>query len=234
MSRIAQLDHLVIMADSLAAGVQWCEEVLGVTPEAGGEHPLMGTHNRLLHISSPAFPRAYLEIIALQPGKQPSRSAPLKRWFDMDDAALREQIAARGPQLIHWVAAVPDLAASHAAWAQLGIDRGAILKASRPTPNGLLEWQITVRADGQRLLDGCLPTLIEWGTQHPCDSLPASGVQLASLQLDHPQAALLTSALQAAQLGGASITSTSSTSPALRATFDTPRGPVTLNARTAA
>ena len=62
----AQLDHLVVMADSLDAGVQWCEQTLGITPNAGGEHPLMGTHNRLINVSSPAFPRAYLEIIALQ------------------------------------------------------------------------------------------------------------------------------------------------------------------------
>ena len=28
----AQVDHLVVMADSLDAGVQWCEATLGLTP----------------------------------------------------------------------------------------------------------------------------------------------------------------------------------------------------------
>ena len=87
----AQLDHLVVLADSLDAGVQWCEQTLGITPNAGGEHPLMGTHNRLINVSSPAYPRAYLEIIALHPGVQPTRDASMRRWFDMDDEALRAQ-----------------------------------------------------------------------------------------------------------------------------------------------
>ena len=231
----AQLDHLVVMADSLDAGVQWCEQTLGITPNAGGEHPLMGTHNRLINVSSPAFPRAYLEIIALHPGMQPTRDASMRRWFDMDDEALRQHIAQNGPQLIHWVASVPNLAHTHAAWKQqLGIDRGTILKASRPTPNGLLEWQITVRDDGQRLMDGCLPTLIEWGAQHPCTSLPDCGVQLQSLQLAHADAPVLQQALDAAALTAPHITinpsTTPSNSPAIRATLHTPRGLITLNA----
>ena len=59
------LDHLVVIAPTLADGVAWCESTLGVTPGPGGEHPLMGTHNRLIHISSPTHPRAYLEVALL-------------------------------------------------------------------------------------------------------------------------------------------------------------------------
>ena len=43
----AQVDHLVIAASTLNEGVAWCEKTLGITPGAGGEHPLFGTHNRL-------------------------------------------------------------------------------------------------------------------------------------------------------------------------------------------
>lgn len=50
MTSLAKLDHLVIMANSLDDGVDWCEATLGVTPGPGGEHPLMGTHNRLLRM----------------------------------------------------------------------------------------------------------------------------------------------------------------------------------------
>jgi hypothetical protein len=46
------VDHLVIAAASLEEGVAWCEATLGVTPGPGGEHPLMGTHNRLLRIAT--------------------------------------------------------------------------------------------------------------------------------------------------------------------------------------
>ena len=107
-----RLDHLVVMADTLAQGAAWCEATLGVAAAPGGEHPLFGTHNRLLTIESPAFPLAYLEIIAINPeatGDRQTGAAGLKRWFDMDDAALREQVRAHGPRLIHWVARVPDL-----------------------------------------------------------------------------------------------------------------------------
>lgn len=59
------LDHLVVMADTLAQGAAWCEAVLGITSGPGSEHPQMGTHNRLFRINSAAFPYAYLEIIAI-------------------------------------------------------------------------------------------------------------------------------------------------------------------------
>jgi hypothetical protein len=56
-------DHLVVLATDLASGAAWCEHTLGVAPAAGGEHPLMGTHNRLLQLSGPAHPRAYLRSL---------------------------------------------------------------------------------------------------------------------------------------------------------------------------
>ena len=222
------VDHLVVFAADLAGGVDWCQRTLGITATAGGEHPLMGTHNRIFNISSPGHPRAYLEIIAINSVATSALPAGARRWFDMDDATLQQQVAQHGPQLIHWVASVPEVAASHAALAAQDIERGAIITASRPTPNGLLQWQITVREDGLRLMDGCLPTLIQWGATHPCDSLPASGVQLQHLTLQHPQAATLRAACEA--IGVAShVAITAGDAPQLTAQLTTPRGPVTLS-----
>jgi hypothetical protein len=202
----AAIDHLVIAAATLAEGVAWCEATLGLTPGPGGEHALFGTHNRLLRLACDGAPNAYLEIIAVQPGAQPTRQAPLKRWFDLDDPALQARLQTQGPQLVHWIASVPDLPAALAAWRAIGIDRGPVLTASRPTPAGLLSWQISVRDDGQRLLDGCLPTLIQWGKVHPAHSMPASGLHLRKLRLRHPQAALLQAALQAIDLQRVAVT----------------------------
>ena len=145
----------------------------------------------------------------------------------MDDAALRQQVAQHGPRLIHWVASVPDVAERCAALAALDVERGAVITASRPTQSGLLQWQITVRSDGLRLMDGCLPTLIQWGAVHPCDSLPASGVQLQRLALQHPQAATLQAACDAVGVA-ASVLVTPGATPRLSAQLSTPRGPVTL------
>ena len=145
----------------------------------------------------------------------------------MDCRALQVQVAQHGPRLIHWVAAVPDAAAACAALAMQGLERGDILSASRATPEGLLQWRITVRPDGQRLLDGCLPTLIEWGAQHPCDTLPASGVHLQALALQHPQAPTLATACRALGLDG-QVAVQPGTPPCLRAALATPHGLVTL------
>lgn len=214
----AQLDHLVVIAATLEEGVAWCEATLGLTPGPGGQHALMGTHNRLFRIASPEFPLAYFEIIAIDPAAPPPAR---RRWFDMDDPALQERVQRSGPQLLHWAARVPDARAAVAALQGLGIERGEVIAASRPTPQGLLQWQITVRADGQRLLDGNLPTLIQWGEVHPAAAMPASGVRLVSLDLQHPQADTLASACRALGLPGVSV----QTGPArLRARLQTPKG----------
>jgi hypothetical protein len=224
----AQLDHLVIAAATLAAGVQWCERTLGVTPGPGGTHPLMGTHNRLLNIASPAFPSAYLEIIAIDPGAPWARSTWASRWFDLDSADLQHALATEGPRLIHVVASTPSAATGVTALAALGLARGPLIEASRLTPSGRLAWKITVRDDGQRLMNGTLPTLIEWAGQHPTQSMPSSGVTLQSLHASHSEAALLDRAWHAI---GLTAFDTPQGPANLVATLHTPRGLVTLESR---
>ena len=218
----ARVDHLVVAAASLEQGAAWCEATLGVAPGPGGEHPLMGTHNRLLRIATVDYPRAYFEIIAVQPGRMPQRA---HRWFDLDDETVRDTLQRSGPRLLHFVANVPDVRRAHAALKDLDIDRGEAIAASRMTPRGLLEWRITVREDGRRLFDGVLPTLIEWGATHPAPGLPESGITLQSLSATHPQAATLRAAWEALDLQGVALKE----GPAnLCATLDTPRGRVKL------
>ncbi|MES2944225.1 MAG: VOC family protein [Pseudomonadota bacterium] len=224
----ARLDHLVIAASSLEQGVAWCEDVLGITPGPGGEHPLMGTHNRLFSITSPDFPLAYLEIIAINAAASPSRSAGAKRWFDLDNADLQAQLEKTGPQLIHFVANTTQAATDVRALAKLGLDRGSLLEASRMTEQGLLRWKITVRDDGQRLFYGTLPTLIEWGDVHPSTSMAPSGITLQSLQACHPRPDDLRAACETIGLASVSI---HQGAPNLVATLQTPRGIVTLESR---
>ncbi|MGQ2980754.1 MAG: VOC family protein [Polaromonas sp.] len=232
----AQVDHLVVVAASLDQGVKWCEATLGITPGPGGEHPLMGTHNRLFSVASAAFPRAYFEIIAIQPGVTPARAAGKQRWFDMDDAMLQSRVASEGPQLVHFVASVPGVVSAVKALAAQGLDRGAVVPASRQTAGGLLSWRITVRDDGQRLFYGTLPTLIQWGeagedpaqATHPLDAMPASGVTLEALQARHPRPEKLQAAYAAIGLAGVDV---SPGTPDLIATLHTPRGRVQLESK---
>jgi hypothetical protein len=222
----ARLDHLVVLARTLEEGAQWCESVLGVAPGPGGTHPLMRTHNRLLRIATVNFPCAYLEIIAPDPAA-PADPTARTRWFDMDDAALQASVR-NGPRLIHWVAQVPDARACVQALAVQGIDRGEVLAASRMTPRGLLQWEITVRPDGQRLFDGCLPTLIQWGDTHPVGAMADSGVTLQGLTLSHPLAAELRDALGIVGLDGITV---QAGEPNLCVQLMTPRGRVKLQSR---
>ncbi len=207
-----QIDHLVVVAHTLDQGVQWCETTFGITPAPGGEHAQFGTHNRLFKIATPAFPLAYCEIIAIQPGAKGPANPNAKRWFDMDDPALRAAVAQQ-PRLVHFVAKTDDILAARMALKSQGIDRGPAMPASRHSRKGVLQWQITVREDGQRLFDGTLPTLIQWGKKedpeplrlHPRNSLPRSGVSLQSIQITHPTATKLQAAFVAIGLADISI-----------------------------
>ena len=224
----AQVDHLVVAATSLAEGVAWCESTLGITPGPGGKHPLMGTHNRLFKVASAEHPAAYFEIIAINPAATSARITGAKRWFDLDDSGLQHTLASTGPRLVHFVANMVQAGNGVASLAMQGINRGPLLEASRMTPHGLLAWKITVREDGQRLFNGALPTLIEWGAVHPAHNMPESGVTLQALAVCHPQAELLRAAYQAIDLPGVGITPGA---PNLVATLHTPKGTVQLHSQ---
>jgi hypothetical protein len=208
------IDHLVVAAPSLEAGVAWCEATLGVAPGPGGKHPLMGTHNRLLKIASAAFPDAYLEIIAIDPlAPKPARP----RWFGLDTLDV-----SAGPRLIHAVARSTMLDMHRWGLINIGLQPGEPLAASRDTPQGMLAWQILVREDGALVCGGALPTLIQWQGRHPAQAMPDSGVVLQSLAL----AGVPDRARDVLRLRG--VTVKPSGWPALSAVFATPKGEVLL------
>ena len=228
----SQIDHLVVAAHSLQQGVEWCEATLGITPAAGGEHEKYGTHNRLFKIATPAFPVAYLEIIAINPDAVIEKKPPPTRWFDLDNSQVQAELL-KSPRLIHFVANTSNIQDARHAWKAQGIDRGPVIHASRKTPKGLLQWQITVRLDGDRLFDGTLPTLIQWGKPeaadpmhlHPRNHLPRSGVSLKSLSVSHPSAGKIQAAYDAISLGNISVSEGTAN---IVATLQTPKGLVTL------
>ena len=215
------LDHLVLAAGSLDEGVAWCETTLGLRPEAGGQHLFMGTHNRVFGIASAAFPRSYFEIIAIDPGLPAPRRA---RWFGLDEPALQRALA-HGPQLVAWVARCDGIASNHAALLAAGIDCGVVESAERATPRGVLRWQISLRADGRRLLDGAAPALIEWGDVHPADSFAPSGVALKTMRLGGWPEAL------APMLPPCIQRDTAASAPAIVIELSCPRGLVTLHSQ---
>ena len=163
-----EVDHLVIAADSLEQGSAWCERTLGAKPVAGGRHALMGTHNLLLQLSSTAFERVYLEIIAIDPDA-PAPGRP--RWFGLDERPAGE------PTLVQIVARSRMLDMHRFGLVHKGVDPGHPVALSR----GDLRWQMLLRPDGQ--MPAGLPMLIQWGEHHPADTLPASGCALTGVTL---------------------------------------------------
>ena len=212
-----ELDHLVVGASSLAVGRRWCEATFGAEASTGGVHATMGTHNVLLSLVSPTHPRAYLEIIAVDPD---APAPPRKRWFDLDAAGVRERVAA-SPTLLHWVARSDDIDAAVAWLRAAGHEPGTVTASERVTPRGMLRWRISLPVDGRRPAGGAVPLVISWPGEHPTDSLPASGVTVESIRLSGVSAALARG-LIADQAG-------SDASP-LQAGLVGPRGPVSLSA----
>jgi Glyoxalase-like domain len=239
-----QIDHIVVVAQTLEQGVAWCEATLGITPQPGGDHPQFGTHNRIFKIATPSFPLAYFEIIAIKKVATQAINTPAiarnnskievknSRWFDMDDAALQTAVA-KEPRLVHFVANTDDIQAGRAALKAIGIDRGAAVEASRPTRKGRLEWKITVRDDGQRLFNGALPSLIQWGKAnseeplrlHPRNTLPRSGVSLQSVAVTSPTPEKLQAAYDAIGLAGVTLSEGDAN---ITVTLKTPKGLVEL------
>ena len=229
------IDHLVVAARSLEEGTAWCEATLGITPQAGGEHEQYGTHNRLFNIATPRYPTAYFEIIAINPVASAQKRPEKKRWFDLDDDGLQASIAQQ-PSLIHFVVNTTDIQVATNTWKAQGLDIGPVVHAQRQTEKGPLHWQITVRNDGQRLFDGTLPTLIQWGEpdatepmrMHPSTSLPRSGVGLLNVMVSHPATDILTSAYKAVHLNDIEMISGEAN---ISVHLQTPKGLVVLQSR---
>lgn len=181
-----RFDHLVLCAESCEWGAQWFGQLSGVKLPAGGQHPLMATHNHLSALSEDSF----LEIIATDPAAQPVSRV---RWFRLDELPFRQRLAA-SPLLTTWVVATSDLQGSLAAAAKMGVDAGVPVTLTR----GDLQWQLGLRADGTLACDGAFPILIQWPQSiNPVARMLDQGLRLKRLALHYPEPDKLRAALAA-------------------------------------
>lgn len=162
------IDHLVVTAPSLETGAEYVRKALGAELATGGEHPRMKTHNLLLKLGESLF----LEVIAPVPNVSPNRP----RWFALDTLST-----CCAPALVTWVVGTSDIQASASACSEY-------LGNIEPMSRGALDWLITIPADGELVLGGVAPALIEWAVKaHPASALHDHGFSLAKLELFHPQ-----------------------------------------------
>jgi hypothetical protein len=200
------IDHIAITAPTLEAGAAYVREALGVSPQPGGEHVRMGTHNVLLRLGD----SVYLEVIAANPAV-PAPSRP--RWFALDTLAPDAS-----PTLTTWVARTDDI---HAAAAAATEPLGEI----EPMSRGALDWLITIPADGALPLNGAAPALIEWHTEaHPATRLTDHGLSLVKLELFHPEPERVSRLLRSLGIDGPVSVAKSVVAVRLVAHIDTPLG----------
>lgn len=176
----------------------------------------MGTHNHLMRLDDGVF----LEVIAPDPNVTPQRT----RWFALDDLRMRARLKS-SPQLISWVARVPNLAGA------LREVAGVTAEAVRVT-RGSLSWLIgscnfrliSVPYDGSMPFDGAFPTLIEWPTgPHPSLRMADLGCRLERLAIAHTEGARLAKALAPAFTDDRVVISTG-TATQIRAIINTAGG----------
>ena len=206
------LDHITVTAFSLEEGAAFVRETLGVSPQVGGEHPRMGTHNLLLRLGDSMF----LEVIA----PNPTAPAPARpRWFALDSLTPLSP-----PALSTWVVRTTDI---HAAVAASSERLGKV----EPMSRGALNWLITIPEDGSVPLNGVGPAMIEWHTGfHPAANLEDKQLSLARLDIYHPNPDRVSSLLQSLELDVpvSVVPAPHGTMPGLVAHINTPHGLRTL------
>jgi len=173
---VLTLDHLTVIAPTLAEGVAHVRDCLGLEVPFGTRHDYMGTHNHRLQLGG----SVYLEIVARDPeGVDPGRA----RWFGVDDP---EQVRAdweEGRRLRGWVAATQDIGS-------LVCSQGTVFGERVPLPPAAPAFDFAIPADGSLPLDGAAPSLIDHrGDPTSMAEIPDLGARLLSLTLEHPDPA---------------------------------------------
>ena len=200
------LDHLVVAAATLEAGVAYVREATGLAMPYGGAHSVMATHNHLMRLGEDCF----LEAIAPDPAREPERA----RWYALEDPPT-------APMLATFALRTDDL---DAALALLPPEFGRPIEVSR----GTLSWRFAVADDGSLPHQGAVPALIEWPHgARPWEGMADLGASLVRLTVEHPQADAIAVVLRP-HLADLRLVYRAGPRVRLRAELLAPRGPCAL------
>lgn len=167
------LDHIVVGASSLSAGLAQCETLSGIDIPLGGQHEMMATHNALMSFGD----RSYFELIAVDPSQQAPRRPT---WFSFNREATQERLA-QGIAPLTWVVATDNI---ERIVKESPIPLGEIVTMQR----GDLQWKLTIRPDGALPEYGMVPSFIQWPNGvHPTQKMQDKGVRLQKISLTHPE-----------------------------------------------
>ena len=173
-----KLDHLSIIAPTLAEGVSHVRACLDLDVPFGQRHGYMGTYNHLLQLGD----TVYLEIVAVDPDAEgPGRT----RWFGLDDRASVRAHWDAGRRLRGWVARTDAIDTVLA-----GRENIFGQKVSLPWTDPSMDFSIP--EDGSLPLDGAAPSVIDRrGKPRSMATMADLGARLSSFTLEHPDAAAI-------------------------------------------
>jgi len=182
-----QLDHLTVIAPTLAEGVAHVRACIGIDVPFGQRHAYMGTHNHLLQLGGPV----YLEIVALDPeGVAPGRA----RWFGLDDQRAVKAEWDAGRRLRGWVVGTDAIDAAIAG-------RDSIFGRKVSLPPSEPSFEFAIPEDGSLPLGGAAPSIIDRrGKPRRMDTIADLGARLDSFSLEHPDPAAISALYRALQI----------------------------------
>jgi hypothetical protein len=171
-----KLDHLTVIAPSLAEGIEHVRSCLDLDVPFGQRHAYMGTYNHLLRLGD----TVYLEIVALDPAADAPKR---RRWFGLDDLAKVRSDWEEGRRLRGWVARTDMIDAVLAI-------HGNIFGEKVPLPTVNPSFDFALPIDGSLPLDGAAPSVIDRrGKPRAMETSADLGARLKSFTLEHPNLA---------------------------------------------
>jgi len=165
-----RIDHVIVAINDLEKGIAKFEELTGVKPVVGGEHPGRGTHNALVSIGE----HTYLEIISPRKNLE-SAEKKISEYMQK-----YEELTPIG-----WAVTTSDPNGSRGLVAALDLPTSEIQDGSRVKPDGTkLEWRTFAIREGFSII----PFFINWGenSAHPSTTSP-KGVKLVGFSLASPE-----------------------------------------------
>jgi len=205
---LVQIDHLVVGVSDLEIGAGKLEEMTGVRPVYGGEHPGAGSHNALIALGD----RQYLELLAPRPGAD----------AELDPSYVFLKTLSE-PTLIWWGVSSEDIALTEKTLEAHGFETSGQIPGSRNTPDGSkLQW---VGVELREEIEGA-PFFIQWSeeTVHPAETSP-EGCRLRSFEVAGPSFKRLRDLIQAV---GLAIKVNEGAQTTLNAVLDCPNGKIQL------
>jgi len=168
------LDHLTVVAPTLAEGVAHVRTCLDLDVPFGQRHDYMGTWNHLLQLGD----TVYLEIVAVEPHATGPRCS---RWFGLDDQRRVRKDWDSGRRLRGWVARTN-------AFDRVLENRESIFGSKVSLPWDDPTFDFAIPEDGSLPLGGAAPSIIDRrGKPRSMATMPEMGARLLSFTLEHPE-----------------------------------------------